>query len=376
MSRFIRYLNSDGEWEYASVKSVGNLSDLKTSNKTDLVSAINSLVEDGILEVIQGELEAIETIVEGHTDTIENQGSLIEAVENSTGEIKEVQENLLRSEAELRSSIDQALADIITKADLDYVDGKLVQKVDQDAYKREYDKVIADLSSKVNMEEFQSRYSALLEEVSKKASSIDFETIVDGINQDILNQTIETDNAKTDIINLDSKVDTVKTDIVNTIDTVKGEVSALDDELEKAKSSLNDKIASDIKGVNETISDISEDLSTAKQGLEETKTSLFDTKSELDSVKNNIVYKVEIVSANGSVFKNGQFETVLEARVYHGSKDITAEIDATKFRWTRTSSDKSSDVSWNTANIGGTKTISITKEDVKVRATFNCELLD
>ena len=92
-------------------------------------------------------------------------------------------------------------------------------------------------------------------------------------------------------------------------------------------------------------------------------------------VEKDIVYKVEIISSNGIVFKNGEISTLLEARVFHGAKDVTDEIDANRFRWTKTSNDPESDRRWNDSHFGGTKSVTITKEDIYVRATFNVDIL-
>lgn len=87
-------------------------------------------------------------------------------------------------------------------------------------------------------------------------------------------------------------------------------------------------------------------------------------------------YTVEIFSTNGLVFKNGVINTKLIAKVYKGREDITDSIDANKFRWTRVSNDSVGDNTWNTSHFGGTKEITITSDDVNVRATFNCEILE
>ncbi|MGG4438301.1 fibronectin type III domain-containing protein [Priestia megaterium] len=93
---------------------------------------------------------------------------------------------------------------------------------------------------------------------------------------------------------------------------------------------------------------------------------------KVDEIKNDLVYKVEITSSEGLAFKNGQFLTKLEAKVYHGATDVTADFDASRFRWKRVSDDKEGDERWNVSHAGGTKTIDITPGDIKVRATFNC----
>ena len=95
----------------------------------------------------------------------------------------------------------------------------------------------------------------------------------------------------------------------------------------------------------------------------------------VDDVKKDIVYKVEIISSEGLTFKSGNARTVLEARVYHGAKDVTDTIDANRFRWKKRSSNPEDDERWNSAHFGGTKTIEITPDDVYVRATFSCDIL-
>lgn len=83
-----------------------------------------------------------------------------------------------------------------------------------------------------------------------------------------------------------------------------------------------------------------------------------------------------ISSSNGNIFKNGDIQTVLSARVYSGSTDVTDDYDSNAFIWTRVSSDTSGDAAWNQNHYGGTKQITITSSDVHVRATFFCDLID
>jgi phage minor structural protein len=93
-------------------------------------------------------------------------------------------------------------------------------------------------------------------------------------------------------------------------------------------------------------------------------------------IENQIVYKIEIISSNGLVFKNDQIQTTLEARVYHGSVDVTNSINASRFKWSRVSADTEGDIAWNIEHAGGTKSVVVTGDDVHVRATFNVELLE
>lgn len=90
---------------------------------------------------------------------------------------------------------------------------------------------------------------------------------------------------------------------------------------------------------------------------------------------NTSSYKVEIISSNGLIFRSGNVSTVLEARVFEGAEDITDKINSAYFIWKRKSNDSEGDRLWNMEHAGGTKSITITPEDVQVRATFYCELV-
>ena len=83
---------------------------------------------------------------------------------------------------------------------------------------------------------------------------------------------------------------------------------------------------------------------------------------------------LQIVSSNGSIFKNGRIGTVLAARVWLGDEDVTAAFDENDFRWTRSSEDAAQDAAWNAEHFGGAKRITVTGADVSARATFFCTL--
>ena len=73
-------------------------------------------------------------------------------------------------------------------------------------------------------------------------------------------------------------------------------------------------------------------------------------------------------------FKNNVINTVLSAKVYKGKKDMTDVLDASKFTWRRTSTNKERDARWNDLEGIGVKEIIVTREDVNQRATFSCEI--
>lgn len=92
------------------------------------------------------------------------------------------------------------------------------------------------------------------------------------------------------------------------------------------------------------------------------------------ATEDDIAYKIEIISSNGTVFTNGQISTELSAIIYKGKDNITDTLDASKFKWTRISKDPVGDITWNETEGIGVKTVTITREDVFQRATFSCSV--
>lgn len=96
----------------------------------------------------------------------------------------------------------------------------------------------------------------------------------------------------------------------------------------------------------------------------------------INDIESKKMLRLVISSSNGNIFKNGNIATVLSATVYSWDEDITDTLDDNQFIWTRVSDDAEADVEWNHDHYGGTKQIEITNEDVRVRATFFCDLID
>nr|DAE04707.1 MAG TPA: tail protein [Siphoviridae sp. ctFSL3] len=101
-----------------------------------------------------------------------------------------------------------------------------------------------------------------------------------------------------------------------------------------------------------------------------------ETNSRIDVIEEQKMLRLVITSTNGNIFKNGNIQTTLEATVFSWDENITDTLDPNQFIWTRVSDDAAADAEWNAKHFGGTKSIEITKEDVKVRATFFCDLID
>ena len=96
----------------------------------------------------------------------------------------------------------------------------------------------------------------------------------------------------------------------------------------------------------------------------------------ITTIEEQKMLRLVITSSNGNIFKNGNLKTLLSAVVYSWDKDITDTLDANQFIWTRVSEDPEADKVWNGQHFGGAKSVVITGADVKVRATFYCDLID
>lgn len=96
----------------------------------------------------------------------------------------------------------------------------------------------------------------------------------------------------------------------------------------------------------------------------------------ITTIEEQKMLRLVIISSNGNIFKNGNVKTLLFAKVYSWDEDITDTLDANQFIWTRVSEDPEADKVWNEQHFGGAKSVVITGADVKVRATFYCDLID
>ena len=104
--------------------------------------------------------------------------------------------------------------------------------------------------------------------------------------------------------------------------------------------------------------------------------SVEETNTRIDEINEQKMYRLVITSSNGNIFKNGNINTTLTATVFSWDDNITDTLDSNQFIWTRASDDAEADKEWNAAHFGGAKSIEITSDDVNVRATFFCDLID
>lgn len=91
------------------------------------------------------------------------------------------------------------------------------------------------------------------------------------------------------------------------------------------------------------------------------------------------IYKLEIFSSRGNIFRNGRIDTWLEARVYRGARDVTDLIKEQGnliFSWGRNTDNPPADQTWANGRLNSYRQ-HITKADVPVEeCMFFCKLID
>ncbi len=107
-----------------------------------------------------------------------------------------------------------------------------------------------------------------------------------------------------------------------------------------------------------------------------TDTEVKEVTDRVTDIEEKRMYRLVISSSGGNIFKSGNIRTTLAATVFSWDEDVTDSLDENQFIWTRVSDDAEGDKAWNDAHFGGTKSVEITNGDVKVRATFFCDLID
>lgn len=94
---------------------------------------------------------------------------------------------------------------------------------------------------------------------------------------------------------------------------------------------------------------------------------------EFADVTGKMMWRTEIISDGPTVFTDKNQTTTLRCRVYSWDEDKTDTIDASNFKWIRSSAGSSSDEIWNSNHIG-VKFVTITHNDIKNNATFHCQV--
>lgn len=92
-------------------------------------------------------------------------------------------------------------------------------------------------------------------------------------------------------------------------------------------------------------------------------------------IEDDSLFKVELTSTNGIMFKNNIIDTTIYARVFKGVNDITNDIPVTAFIWKKHDKDGVLDTAWGNRNINIGHTIQVNEDDVYHKATFSCDIM-
>ena len=94
---------------------------------------------------------------------------------------------------------------------------------------------------------------------------------------------------------------------------------------------------------------------------------------QVDRINESKMYRTELVTEGVSIFREKTQQSLVRCKVYSWDKEITATLDASAFNWHRNSGDTAADFEWDAAHVG-TKTITVSTEDVTDNASFYCEV--
>lgn len=99
------------------------------------------------------------------------------------------------------------------------------------------------------------------------------------------------------------------------------------------------------------------------------------TNSALQGLRQDLddfgVYELYIEAPSGTNIRGGNIQ--LNAKLFKNNVDVTNEFDASCFIWTRTSRDHDADTYWNSNHSQGAKVVTITGNDVRINADFQCK---
>lgn len=94
----------------------------------------------------------------------------------------------------------------------------------------------------------------------------------------------------------------------------------------------------------------------------------------LKELRENVPYRINLVSSRGDKFRDGNVDTTLTCRVFKGDVEITDQIKPHNFRWSKRNSDGTEDIAWGRSKEGSGNVINITHEDVANKAVFSVEV--
>lgn len=141
MKKTIKYLDNDGNYQYATVKDAGDLDKLKTKAKEDLVSAINELATNGIgsggVEEVKDRIDQIQKLVDENSKNLgmndQERQEMQQELQRTTQELNQQITEMQAEAAEQTQKLNDASAELKKKADA--IDVQRMQQENAEALK-------------------------------------------------------------------------------------------------------------------------------------------------------------------------------------------------------------------------------------------------
>ena len=137
-------------------------------------------------------------------------------------------------------------------------------------------------------------------------------------------------------------------------------------------------VAADAKTVGNQLAQIKQNVNNITRDSQQLQTDFVDFKRDIKEILTNVdtrmnnsaTYVLYIDCPDGTNIHSQSIH--LNAKLFKNSIEVTDFFDDQCFTWTRQSSDYYGDLYWNSNHYYGTKTITVTANDVKVNADFRC----
>lgn len=107
--------------------------------------------------------------------------------------------------------------------------------------------------------------------------------------------------------------------------------------------------------------------------LKEQTQKITDTEEKIQNIEAKKMYRIETVVSGRQIFQDKEQSATICCHVYSWDDDITASIDDSLFYWHRESGNGDADADWDACHVG-TKTVTVSTEDVLENASFYCEV--
>ena len=325
MEKTIKYLEN-GEYHYATVRSVGDLAELKTNSKETLVEAINELWDGGGNSDPSKapKPEGYDQLVEDVADAVKNQQEInqqwTEWQKEDAQLTEERKQAYLQAMKEMQESVDKA------KADAAALDKKLQEGVD----------TLNNKTSKLD-EEITKTFSDLDTSIQNMHEQLQREA--DSMNQELINTKSDLTKVRTDLQNAQLDNGRIHDELTNIngkfehkvwqtdLDPLKAQIDRAETSVQQTKDELLGKASrEDLDTVTNAVSKLDTQLKETAKGVEISvkKDELSGDVARLLNDKTNLLLGTRNFSGEDN-WKNRDAVTI-EPGYYKGLKSVAVQV--------------------------------------------------